>query len=424
VDQSAPVFGDKARAVSGSSDPSFASPQANWVNQQLLDNAAGTTVQPVTVTDPGNLFADMTDEQVATMQQVVDGFQNQIVGDFDTLDWGGMLDLMLPLLGAGVIEIVRQVAVLFLNALTGTVESFRDLTVARWDIPVLTWIYEDVICDDDGSELSLIDLAALLAAVPMTVTAKAITGEKPFTDEVANTVLGSQTWDEMVAALAALDASLPGSQNPSAALTVGASFLLAGGLARICSVLVDAAGKTERMVKSEADVLKSMCDWTTFFLSLINASMVSSVRSPDTDRMRLDWAMVVLQVLPCIRASFQIAYPLPSIDANGVAILEVGVGCFMLVGVCWSIGLEWQEPVPPPPPNTSLEQWHTLIAFKFVTNCSAAINSIMAFEDAMGENDDGKAEFEAMRFVVQLIEACMATFLGGAAVLDRTSDVG
>ncbi|MBC3840534.1 hypothetical protein GXW82_10620 [Streptacidiphilus sp. 4-A2] len=93
---------------------------------------------------------------------------------FAELSWGEILDEFLQIAGAALINTAENVAITLLDALPLLVRPLKAILQARWDIPVLTYVYEEVICGGDGSRLTLLDLIALLTAIPSTVVYKAL----------------------------------------------------------------------------------------------------------------------------------------------------------------------------------------------------------------------------------------------------------
>ena len=74
------------------------------------------------------------------------------------------------------IEIAKVAFVLLLKAVKMFINIMWDALAEPIDIPVVSWLYEKV----SGASLSILDLIALIAAIPTTIIYKAFTGEAPF----------------------------------------------------------------------------------------------------------------------------------------------------------------------------------------------------------------------------------------------------
>ena len=78
------------------------------------------------------------------------------------------------------LEMLAQVVKLF-------IEGFQQMWTAPLEIPVVSWLYENVVTYDpstgQGSQLTLLDFFSLLLAIPTTLIYKQLAGEAPFTEE-------------------------------------------------------------------------------------------------------------------------------------------------------------------------------------------------------------------------------------------------
>jgi hypothetical protein len=208
VPTTAAVFDDRVRSAP-ESEPAASSPQGDWATRQLRDNGSSAKVALVPLSDPGK-FSGL--EQSAVLQHVVSGYQDEIVEAFTHLDYRRFVDVFLPLVGDVALTKLQEVADILMKGLVPIIESLQKLATARWDIPVITWIYENVICQGDGSQLTMLDVVALVTAIPATLAAKAASGSNLFSDSVANAVLAAKTWNQMMAALCAPAEAGPGGQ--------------------------------------------------------------------------------------------------------------------------------------------------------------------------------------------------------------------
>ncbi len=73
-------------------------------------------------------------------------------------------------------------------------DLIKAMMTTRINIPIITWLYEDVITND-GSTLTMTDLLALAGAVPVTVLNKLLNGASPFT-AAFETQFQTMTWQD------------------------------------------------------------------------------------------------------------------------------------------------------------------------------------------------------------------------------------
>jgi hypothetical protein len=87
----------------------------------------------------------------------------------------------LETLVVNLIALAEAAADAFFTLLTAVVEAVKSMLNATIEIPFVSWLYKLITGDD----LSILDLFALIVAVPLTVIYKAFTGEAPFATEAA-----------------------------------------------------------------------------------------------------------------------------------------------------------------------------------------------------------------------------------------------
>ncbi|HEU5331406.1 MAG TPA: hypothetical protein VFU73_01540 [Actinocrinis sp.] len=418
IDQSASLFSRRARQAEPSPYPSMNDPQANWATQQVIDNSDGTTVADVSVRDPGDPFADLDQSLVETAQQLSSLTLDALVDGFATMEWGQVLDTYLPLFGAAVIDDTGQVVDAFCAAADDSLGAFMDVLSARWNIPVLTRTYEHDICQDDGSQLSLLDLLTLLVAIPSTVTAKAATGSNVFDETTAGIILGAATWQQMIDGLASLAGSglVPGADDDTV-LKIGAGFVLAAGVSRFVGFIGYGLTRRLSLVDPLSAGLVAGLESLALIFSFANSGCVFSVRKIDSPRTQTDWAMLAIQFPPLVSAWYQVAYlrryRTPSPKVIDLSFIVMFLGCFMLVGSAVVLVLELKEETPP---DADSGQWTALVASKFVENALGAANLILTIEEAMDMEPEEQGKVQALRVIVMALAACAGVFFGASGM--------
>lgn len=268
----------------------------------------------------------------------------------------------------------------------------------------------------------MLDVVALLAAIPATVTAKAVSGKNLFSDATANAVLAAKTWNGMIDALSTpAAAGLPGpSTQADAALDSAANCVLAGKVMAGFSVVMYSIGAGWPQMAPVTGRLKALTDFAGFVCSLANNALVAKVRPPTTLRDQLDLQLTKGQLIPRGRDFFEYVYPLrygplPPFEANFLITLECVYGALSLIGVYVSMSWEWKEPAPD---GLDLETWHEMIQLKFIERAMNAVDCGLAFEQMLLFGPV-KESFVFMRACVQWIEFGSGTAL---AVLDMQND--
>ena len=86
-----------------------------------------------------------------------------------------------------------------LNLAEKVISLIQDILNYRWNIPLITALYEKVIAP--GSKLSLVDLVSLVIAIPATVTYKIALDSAPFVDKTVSAIGNCKTFDEVIKVL-------------------------------------------------------------------------------------------------------------------------------------------------------------------------------------------------------------------------------
>lgn len=87
------------------------------------------------------------------------------------------------------ITLIENVGCAILELLADGIRYVLDLMTTRIELPVITWLYEEVMCQGDGSKLTMLDLICLIAAVPTTVVYQIVRGAPPFTQATVDRFL-------------------------------------------------------------------------------------------------------------------------------------------------------------------------------------------------------------------------------------------
>lgn len=178
---------------SASQAPGLDSPQGNWALHHVKSGAAGssTNAQPWSGVT-GDLesvltpLSDAVDREKDTFQAALDRFKSDLIdkaSDLSAIQIAGTVAAIVTDLFLQSVENVLLTAVEVIKQIMEGVLDFLNATI---DIPVISWVYRQAA----GAELSVLDLACLLAAIPVTVSYKLITnGSPPYPDDATTTAL-------------------------------------------------------------------------------------------------------------------------------------------------------------------------------------------------------------------------------------------
>ncbi|MEM8694766.1 MAG: hypothetical protein AAGE05_01940 [Pseudomonadota bacterium] len=184
------------------------SPQTGWMNDHL-SSSTGHLANPPHL-DPGNLIVSIVQEVGSEFDQVK-GFWTQkiqpIIDGYDTKDGSPSNKPVLGLLQDIWIEIEKEIVTVgaeiaksLLNFVKALLDKFWTLAAYHIEIPVITYLYENVIVND-GSKLSLLDVTLLLGAFPTSVFYRAVAGEAIFSSALVEKIESATTFENLMTVL-------------------------------------------------------------------------------------------------------------------------------------------------------------------------------------------------------------------------------
>ena len=199
----------------------------------------------------------------------------------------------LALVDDGLVDAIDGVAKATFDVAIDCVDELVELLETPWDIPVLTWVYTNVIAK--GSTFDLLDVACLATAIPATITYKLATDATPFA-HVDHTSLdgvrsisallpvlegeGASVGGGVAGAKLALGVTTKNEDDDAPALSAGqlASGVLGScaGLATILYAVVDTAmaAESDRIGTKAGNGLKTVFGLLTTVPSVITIAIV------------------------------------------------------------------------------------------------------------------------------------------------------
>ena len=183
------MTGNSGRTVGGP-QPGTSHPAAHWGSHQLRSNLAGAhtsfTAPDLPTSTSGNGGSDLSDllqtlfqavkDEEAIVEATKDNLKTDILNNLQTLSVEQLITEVVGILAQGLVtsavNVINAALKVFQELAATVIKSFE----ATLDIPVLSWMYKRYAKDD----LSFLDLACLLAALPSTVIYKIVTDTTPF----------------------------------------------------------------------------------------------------------------------------------------------------------------------------------------------------------------------------------------------------
>jgi len=174
LDKSNALFNDKARSEPKANDPASESPQSQWAGQQMKNYALEVKSSSVLLGDINDLFNDLSDTQLQVMKNAISSIQGTLVDGFDKMTWGEIMTTIFEVVGVTVLDSAQGCVLSLLDATTILVRIFKAVLNARIEFPVLTYVLEKMICQDDGTQFTMLNAITLCAAIPVTIMFKLI----------------------------------------------------------------------------------------------------------------------------------------------------------------------------------------------------------------------------------------------------------
>ncbi len=176
----------------------FTSPESNWALHQVTNGnvSAGKPFSAedlkLSVQDLGDIAAD----EIRVLENAFTALGEEIAKNFEHLSIGELVEKLLAILEETLIDTIENIALGVLEVAKLAIKAIAALLNVRWNIPVITPLYENVIAP--GSQLSLLDLLCLLVAIPTTIVYKIAVGETPFSATQARELASATSHEELI----------------------------------------------------------------------------------------------------------------------------------------------------------------------------------------------------------------------------------
>ncbi|KAJ1303722.1 hypothetical protein OPQ81_008146 [Rhizoctonia solani] len=170
-----------------SSNDVTGTPAGNWSNYQIEHGGVGkamqgktseTTASPETTNVFSQLWTDILSPALQSLAKLASHLMENLqtlLSNCASLKLGDIIQHLGIQLLRDIINVMRKVVIGLIEFCGHLVEDIKVGLNAKIDVPLLGPLYRRI----SGNELSMLDAMALLAAVPITVSYKAITGKRP-----------------------------------------------------------------------------------------------------------------------------------------------------------------------------------------------------------------------------------------------------
>ncbi|MFD2415616.1 hypothetical protein [Amycolatopsis pigmentata] len=336
VDRSSDIFAARVGPDAGDSLPGYRttvgdSPQANWAEHQFVTNLDAATSDPFLPGDFGKVLVGLTTTEIGILMQAGEQLKKLFTDVPTGRPLSDLFEGLFEVLALTVVNSAENVTLIAVDLGIQMVAAIRDALSGRWDVPVLTPLYEEIICKGDGSKLTLLDLVVLLATIPATVIGKGVTKRNLFSKAEIDAADGAHDWETLIRALSEpAPKLLLTAQEGTVPLTAQVLQVISGCL-RLVSAKLGAVKdaldvSTEDRTASSAKLgrPKLACDWILYTVGLASASLL--LPRDSTDRQNLDLAITVMGGIPPALDTARQIRNLMSSGGGGSAFITLDLG--------------------------------------------------------------------------------------------------
>jgi hypothetical protein len=173
---------------------------ANLGIHHFKGNCASSSGDVPVVTPGEAIFQDLINlmsDEATTLTNAFDAIKTQIIDPFNSLSVTDIIRRFLAIIADTILQSVENVFTTMLDVVAQLIAGVMDILTAKLDIPVLSWLYNELTGDD----LSFLDLGCLIAAIPVTLIYKATAKIAPFPsgDDFTNGLLNATSFAQIQA---------------------------------------------------------------------------------------------------------------------------------------------------------------------------------------------------------------------------------
>ncbi len=202
VDTSDEIFQKRVRNNPSSDQKALDNPQESWASDHLSNGMSSAISSEASIIDNfTSLLVDMAATEGEILKNALQQVCVDLVEDFENLTWAQVIEKLLAIIGETIVNSVENVVITLLDASKMLIDVIKKVLETRIEIPVLTYVYEEIICQGDGSKLTIADVACLVTAVPSSIAFRAITGQPLFPDNTVQSIEDAKTFQDALEVL-------------------------------------------------------------------------------------------------------------------------------------------------------------------------------------------------------------------------------
>jgi hypothetical protein len=181
-----PVPGTATSASVSTGRPAgSASPQAHYGSSHAKSGAASATTQYSASMPQSDELESLLNAFLTLLQNEEEAFTNayqqlktDVIDQITTLTVAEIIEKLVAIVFDVILDSVENAMLAVVDIMAALVGGVTTLLEAPIQIPVLSWFYKQI----SGDDLSVLDLACLIVAIPVTVVGKLVLEETPFPD--------------------------------------------------------------------------------------------------------------------------------------------------------------------------------------------------------------------------------------------------
>ncbi len=249
-------------------------PEYNYGSYQTKSNVSGASTSATVHLDDGpatlfDAFEQALEREKDILGALYVSLKTEVIDKIRDLTIAQIFTKIAAILADAVLESVENILLALLDVLQVLIQGVLDLLTAPIEIPVLSPLYKLI---SGGDDLSLLDLACLVMAIPVTLGAKLLSGQTPFPDDATTTALINATSFDQIRAI------VNGTQTPRLAASanramvaavdpqVNKNLILAGGIMSVVGAFfLSIIGPLKQKFKNVPGVITVLEYANTFF---------------------------------------------------------------------------------------------------------------------------------------------------------------
>jgi hypothetical protein len=158
--------------------------------------SASSSYNPASITEA--VFEDLLNllnSEEATLSAAFNAIKTDIIDQFDTLSVTEIIQKFIAIVVDTLLQTAENIILAVVDVFIQLAQGVISLMTMKLDIPIISWLYNEITGDD----LSFLDLVCLIAAIPATIVYKIATGSAPFPkgDAFTNDLINATSFSQI-----------------------------------------------------------------------------------------------------------------------------------------------------------------------------------------------------------------------------------